>query len=141
AFDALIGDAQARLADATERGEAALAALATLAARDAHRAAERSRLVACRATAEASTQATRQRWREQLAALGELLLVDDPASAAAQQLADERVEAARGKLESARTARSQAEAVAKAGADAQGRVQARQADVEHHATKLREIDA
>lgn len=141
AFDVVIGDAQARLADATARLDAARASLATVAARDTQRTKERARLVACRATAVTSTVATQTRWREQLAALGELLLVDDPATAAAQQLAEERAEAARGKLEAARTARSQAEAVAKAGAEAQARVQARQTEVEHCARKLRDVDA
>ena len=140
-FDSLIAGAQARLGEATARGEAALATLATLAAREAHRAKEQARLVACRKTAEASSAATQKRWRELLAALGELLLVDDPANLDAQTLADDRVVAARAKLEAARTARHQAEAVAKAGAEAQSRVQARQTEVEHHARKLRDIDA
>lgn len=140
-FDAVIGDAQARLAEATQRGEAAVAVLATLSAREAQRGRERARLAACRATAETSIASAKQRWREQLAALGELLLVEDPASDAAQQLAEERLEAARGRLEAARAARSQAEAVANAGAEAQARVTARQNDVEHHAMKLRELDA
>ena len=140
-FDALIADAQTRLADAAAQGDAALATLAMLAARDHHRAAERKRLLAAHTTATTTAAATQQTWRDHLAALGELLLVDDPASAAAEQLAAERAEAARAKLEAARTARSQAEAVAKAGADAQARVQARQVDVELHARKLRELDA
>jgi exonuclease SbcC len=139
-FDAVIADAQVRLAEAIGRGDGALAALATLAARDGHRATERARLIACRATTEASTAAAQRRWRESLAALGELLLVDDPASDAAGRLAAERVETAKGKLEAARTARSQAEAVAKAGAEAQARVAARQSEVEHHAHKLRTLD-
>jgi DNA repair protein SbcC/Rad50 len=140
-FDAVIVDAQARLAEAIAQRDAALATLATLAARASHRATERARLVACMMTTQASTAAANKRWREALTALGELLLVDDPASAAAQQLADERVETGRAKLEAARAARSQAEAVAKAGADAQARVQARQTEVEHHTHKLRDIDA
>ena len=97
-------------------------------------------LVACKATTEASTAATQKRWRELLAALGELLLVDDPASDAAQRLANERLDTAKAKLEAARAARSQAEAVAKAGAEAQARVAARQTEVEHHAHKLRDLD-
>jgi len=139
-FDAVIGDAQSRLAEAVVRGEGALATLATLAARDGQRATERARLIACRATTEASTAATQRRWRESLAALGELLFVDDPATDAAGQLAAERVETAKAKLEAARAARSQAEAIAKAGADAQARVAARQSEVEHHANKLRDLD-
>ena len=82
----------------------------------------------------------RSSWRELLAALGELLLVDDPASEAAQRLANERLDTAQAKLEAARAARSQAEAVAKAGAEAQARVAARQTEVEHHAHKLRDLD-
>jgi exonuclease SbcC len=140
-FDAVIGDAKARLAEAVTRGDAALAALATLAARDAHRATERARLIACRATTEASTAAAQRRWRESLAALGELLLVDDPASGAAAKLAAERVETAKAKLEAARAARSQAEAVAKAGAEAQARVAARQTEAELHAQKVGGVDA
>jgi exonuclease SbcC len=140
-FDVVIGDAQARLAESAARCEAALAVLATLAARDTHRGKERARLVSCRATAQTSAAATQRKWREQLAALGELLLVDDPATAEATRLAEERADAARGKLDAARAARHQVEAVAKAGAEAQARVQARQTDVEHHAQKLRDIDA
>jgi exonuclease SbcC len=141
AFDTLIADAQAKLAEAIARRDAARATLATLAARDEHRMTERNRLMSCLATAQATSKACHARWREQLASLGELLLVDDPASPAAEQLTTERIEAARAKLEAARTARSHAEAVANASNEAQARVQARQADVEHHAHKLRELEA
>jgi DNA repair protein SbcC/Rad50 len=141
AFDALIGDAQAALADAAAASEHAVATLATLTAREAQRAADHARLVACRATAEASAAGAQRAWRAQLASLGELLLVDDPATPAAQQLAGERLDAVRAKLEAARGARSQAEAAAKAAGEAQARVQARQADVEHHVHALRDIDA
>jgi exonuclease SbcC len=140
AFDALIVDAQERLAEAVSRADAALATLATLAAREAHRAKEKTRLAAVRATTETTIAATSRTWREQLASLGELLLVDDPTSDAAAQLAIERTEAAHAKLESARGARSQAEAVAKAATEAQARVQARHADVEHHVHALRNAD-
>ncbi len=140
-FDAVIADARTRLAEAVAQGETAVATLATLAARASPRATERARLVSCMVTTQATTAGAQKRWRESLAALGELLLVDDPASAAAQQLAEERIETAKASLEAARAARSQAEAQAKAGAEAQARVQARQADVEHHARKLRDIDA
>lgn len=140
AFDTLIADAQAKLAEAIARRDAARAKLATLAAREEHRLTERNRLMACLATAQATSKACHARWREQLASLGELLLVDDPASAAAEQLATERIDAARAKLEAARTARSHAEAVANASNEAQARVQARQADVEQHAHKLRELE-
>jgi exonuclease SbcC len=141
AFDTLIADAQAKLADAIARRDASRATLATLAARAEHRLKERNRLMSCLATAQATSKACHARWREQLASLGELLLVDDPASPAAEQLTTERIEAARTKLEAARTARSHAEAVANANNEAQARVQARQADVEHHAHKLRELEA
>lgn len=140
AFDTLIADAQTKLAEAIARGDAARATLATLTVRDEHRVLERNRLISCLATAQATSKACHARWREQLATLGELLLVDDPASPAADQLATERIEGARAKLEAARTARSHAEAVANASSEAQARVQARQADVEHHAHKLRELE-
>ncbi len=141
AFDGLIGDAQAALGDAIAASERAIAALATLAAREGQRATEHARLVSCRSTADASTTRAQTSWKSQLAALGELLLVDDPATRAAEQLAHERLETARSKLESARSARSGAEAAAKAASDAQARVQARQADVEQHVQALRDIDA
>ncbi|HUS27714.1 MAG TPA: AAA family ATPase, partial [Kofleriaceae bacterium] len=140
-FDALIVDAQTRLAEAIARGDAARSILATLAAREQHRATERTRLTSCLNTADATAQAAHARWRTQLASLGELLLVDDPSTPAAQQLADERIEGARTKLEAARAARSHAEAAANAANEAQARVQARHADVEHHALRLRELEA
>ncbi|NVB80868.1 MAG: AAA family ATPase, partial [Kofleriaceae bacterium] len=139
-FEPLIADAQDKLAESSDRFERALATLAGLDARDQHRAVERQRLTSCLATAERSAAAAQASWREQLAALGELLLVDDPSSDAAKQLADDRIVAARSKLDAARTARHQAEAVAKAGADAQALVQTRHNDVEQHARSLRELD-
>jgi len=141
AFDTLITDAEARLTEAAARGEAAIALLAHLAARDEQRGVERARLVACRATAEATAVAAQIAWKQQLAALGELLLIEEPASDAARQLVDERVEAARQRLEIARRARSEAEAVAKASADANARVHARQTEVEHHAETVRGLAA
>ncbi len=92
-------------------------------------------------TADSNVELAAKAWREQLAALGELVLVGDAASAEAAELAAERAEAARAKLEAARAARSQAEAAAKAVADAQARVQMCAAEVEHHGGALREVDA
>jgi exonuclease SbcC len=140
-FDTLIADAQSRLRDVITRAEVALAALATLTARDAQRTKDLARLAAARKTTDDAIAACTRRWRDQLSSLGELLLVDDPATDAAAHLAIERTEAARAKLESTRSARSQAEAVAKAAAEAIARVQARQADVDHHAAALRQIES
>jgi exonuclease SbcC len=141
ALDTLITDAEARLAEATARGDAAVAQLAQLAARDEQRGVERARLVSCRATAEATAVAAAAAWRQQLAVLGELLLVDDPASDAAHRLVQDRVDAARQRLEAARRARAEVEAVAKASQEALGRVHARQTEVEHHADTLAKLAA
>jgi exonuclease SbcC len=141
ALDTLITDAEVRLAEAVARGEAAVAQLAQLTARDEQRAAERTRLVSCRATAQATAVAAAAAWRSQLAGLGELLLVEDPASDAAQRLVQDRVDAARQRLEAARRARAEVEAVAKASQEALGRVHARQTEVEHHADTLAKLSA
>ncbi len=141
AIDQLVADAEAKRDEVAAFGDAAMAELAQLDARDKASAAEMRRLLHIRETADASVEAEARTWRDQLAALGELVLVVDPASPEAEQLAAERVEAARGKLEAARAARSQAEAAAKAVAEAQARAQICAAEVEHHATTLRELDA
>jgi exonuclease SbcC len=135
-LDTLVADAEARLADAAARCDAAIAQLAQLAARDEQRGVERARLIACKATADATAEVAQAAWRKQLAALGQLLLVEDPAGDAARQLVDERTEAARQRLEAARRARAEVEAVAKASQEALTRVHARQTEVEHHADTL-----
>src|SRR6185503_1762895 len=140
AIDAVIADAEACRDEAAAYADALVADLAQLDARDKTRTADIARCVHSRETADASIDAAARAWREQLAALGELVLVGDPASPEAERLAAERAEAARAKLEAARAARSQAEAAAKAVAEAQARVQICAADVEHHATALREVD-
>ncbi len=141
AFDVVIGETDAARADAAARFDQAVAALAILDARALQHAADRARLASTRTAIEASVASAVQVWREQLAALGELVLVADPATPAAEELAAERAEVARGKLEAARAARSEAVAASKAIADAQARIQARQADVDHHASGLQELDA
>src|SRR5690606_41746539 len=60
-FDALIADAGARHAEAVREVETTVATLATLAARDAHRAAQQSRLADARTAAAASGDAARPR--------------------------------------------------------------------------------
>jgi DNA repair protein SbcC/Rad50 len=139
AFDELIAEESRKLAETSIFIDAAIAELAELDARDKTRASEMQRLASLRAIAEASIEDTSTKWREQLAALGELVLVADPASPAAERLAAERTDVARAKLEAARAARSQAEAAAKAVAEAQARVQVCAAEVEHHTTALREL--
>ncbi|HEY1547213.1 MAG TPA: AAA family ATPase, partial [Kofleriaceae bacterium] len=141
ALDTLVADAETKRDEAIAFGDAHRAELAQLDARDGSRSADMARLANLRRTAEANVDAAGKTWREQLAALGELVLVGDPASREAEALADERAEAARAKLEAARAARSQAEAAAKAVADAQARVQMCAAEVEHHGGALREVDA
>ena len=141
AFDVVIAEADAARGEAAARCDVAIAALAVLDARAFQHATDRERLAAARTTIAATVETTARTWREQLAALGELVLVADPATPEAEQLAVERVEVARGKLETARAARSEAVAASKAIADAQARIQARQADVDHHATGLHELEA
>lgn len=141
AFDALIGSAQASLDEAIALSETAVTTLANLAARQAQRDTEHARLTASRAAAETTSKGAKTSWHAQLSSLGVLLLVEDPATPAAQSLADERLAAARHTLETARATRGQVDAAMKAAAEAQARVQARQAEVEHHVTALRELDA
>src|SRR5262249_31721665 len=94
------------------------------------------RIASGRATIEASARTLVASWREHLAGLGELMLVDDPASGAALALAEDRVEAARKRLEEARAIRSQAEAATKAAQDAQAQILTWQANLEQVATRL-----
>jgi exonuclease SbcC len=140
AIDALVASAETKLAEVAAFIDAQIAELAQLDARDRTHAAEAVRLANVRATTDASIEAAAKAWRDQLAALGELVLVADAASPDAERLAAERADAARGKLDAARAARSQAEAAAKAVAEAQARVQLCAAEVEHHASSLRELD-
>jgi exonuclease SbcC len=141
AFDALIADAERALAEATARWEAATKLIAQLDARELQREAERARFANTRATAQTSADSLARDWTAQLAALGELSLVTDPATPTAEQLATERAEAARARLETARATRSAAEAAHKAVAEAQARVQVCQADLDHHLAELRELAA
>jgi exonuclease SbcC len=140
AIDALVASAETKLAEVAAFIDAQVTELAQLDARDRTHAAEAVRLANVRATTDASIEAAAKAWRDQLAALGELVLVGDAASPEAERLAAERGDAARGKLDAARAARSQAEAAAKAVAEAQARVQICAAEVEHHASSLRELD-
>ncbi|HEX4455352.1 MAG TPA: AAA family ATPase [Kofleriaceae bacterium] len=141
ALDTLVADAEAKRDEAIAFGDSHRAELAQLDARAGMRSADMARLANLRRTADANVELAAKAWREQLAALGELVLVGDAASTEADVLANERAEAARIKLEAARAARSQAEAAAKAVADAQARVQMCAAEVEHHGGALREVDA
>ena len=140
AFDDVIRDADARLAEAGARFDAAGAALATLAARGPQRERERTRLTGHRAKADDAATAAVGAWRDRLASLGELLLVDDPGSAAAAALAKEREDAARAALDAARATRGEAEGAAKATSEAQAQVLARQADVDQQARRLAELE-
>jgi DNA repair protein SbcC/Rad50 len=141
AFDALIADAERTLAEATTQWESATKLIAQLDARDSQRDAERTRFASTRGTAQTSVEVLAREWGAQLAALGELSLVTDPAHPAAERLASERTEAARTRLESARATRSAAAAAHKAVAEAQARVQVCQADLDHHLAELRELAA
>jgi exonuclease SbcC len=141
AFDTLIGDAECAHAVAASKWDVAVAQIAQLAARATQRDGERARLASSRATVEASTETSGRAWREQLAALGELVLAADPATPDAERLAAERAQLAHERLEAARTARSEAVAAAKAVADAQARVQVCQANLDQHLGQLRELGA
>ncbi len=140
AFDTLIADAEAQLAAAGHTFDSAIGELAQLAARGGQRAAEKTRLDACLATVAATATAATSAWRGQLGALGELLLVGEPAGLDARELAIERAAAAKATLDAARAARSHAEAAVKAAGEAVARVQTCQADVELHATAVRDVD-
>ncbi|MEO8843075.1 MAG: AAA family ATPase [Kofleriaceae bacterium] len=141
AFDTLIADAERTLAEATAQGESATKLIAQLDARDSQRDTERTRFASTRGTAQTSVEALVREWAGQLAALGELSLVTDPAHPAAERLASERTEAARTRLEAARATRSAAAAAHKAVAEAQTRVQVCQFDLDHHLAELRELAA
>src|SRR6185503_5963162 len=92
-------------------------------ARDHQRERERGRLVKHRASVVAAADAAIGTWRAKLAALGELLLEGDPATAAAGMLAADREAAAKKRLEDARAVRHQTEAATKAAQEAQAEMQ------------------
>jgi exonuclease SbcC len=140
AFDELIGEADERLAEAAAGVERAAHDLAHVAARDRQRAKERARLVACLATADATAASAAERWRSQLATIGELPLVADPAAREAGGLARERAAAAWARLEAASDARRQVEAVATAMQEAQAVIVTRQAELAQRADELRAAD-
>ena len=139
AFDALITDAERGHADAVTAWEAANRAISQLELRGSQHELERVRDASARAAALASAEHHTRAWRSQLAALGELILVAEPATSEATELASERAAAARAKLEAARAARSAAQAAEKAISEAQARVQVCQAGLEHHLAELREV--
>jgi len=141
AFDELIASAEAALAEASSGWDAATKLLAQLDARDAQREAERARFASTRATAATSAESLARDWRDQLTALGELILVTDPAAPEASRLAAERSDTAKAQLEAARLQRSAAVAAHKATADAQARVQVCQSNLDHHVGELAEVAA
>ncbi len=139
AFDALIADAERGHGEAIAAWEAATRAISQLELRLSQHELERVRNASTKATALASAEIHARDWRAQLAALGELILVSDPATAEATQLAAERAAGARAKLETARAIRSAAQAAEKAITEAQARVQVCQADLDHHLSDLRDV--
>ncbi|HEX3477116.1 MAG TPA: AAA family ATPase, partial [Kofleriaceae bacterium] len=146
ALDGVIAAAAERLAATLGELDAIAGGLVAITARDRQREREAVRLAQLQAAAVASAAAQVAAWRAQLGALGELMLVDDPATAAAEALAADRQDAARSKLEAARVTRSQTEAATKAAQDAQAEVQlcqvaldqltGKRSDLEHRAAEL-----
>ncbi|HEY6036300.1 MAG TPA: SbcC/MukB-like Walker B domain-containing protein, partial [Kofleriaceae bacterium] len=141
AFDELVARAEAALAESNAAWDAATKLIARFDANDLQRDAERVKFASTRATAATNAEALARDWRDQLTALGELILVTDPAAPEAAKLAAERSETAKAQLESARLQRSAAVAAAKATADAQARVQVCQSNLDHHVGELAEIAA
>jgi exonuclease SbcC len=139
AFDGVIAAAQTSVGEAAARLDTTTATLAAIAAREQHRERERARFVSHRATAIASAAGAVGIWREHLAGLGELMLVDDPSTVAAERLAGEHEAAAKQRLEAARDTRRQTEAATKAAADAQAEVQLIRAHVDQLAARLAEV--
>ena len=139
AFDALIADAERDHAGAVGAWHAATTLIGQLELWGAQHELERTRNASTRATARASAESYARDWRTQLAGLGELILVIDPATPEAAQLAAERAAAARTKLEVARAARSAAQAAEKAINEAHARVQICQVELDHHLGDLREV--
>ena len=140
ALDGVIAAADDRLAGTVAALDGIAAELAAITARDRQRDRDRARLGQLRAAAVASAGGAVTAWRDRLGALGELLLVDDPALPAAEALAADRLALARDKLEAARATRSQTEAASKAAHDAQAEVQLCQVALDQVASKLGEID-
>ncbi len=140
ALDEVIASASDRLAVTTAELEGIAAETAAIAAREQHRVREQARLARERAAAVASATAATATWRDHLGALGELMLVDDPAAGAAEALAADRLAIAKKKLEEARATRHQTEAATKAAQDAQAEVQLGQVAVDQLAGKLAELD-
>ena len=140
ALDDVIASAEGRLATTQAELDAIATQVAAITARDQHDARERARLTRDRAAAVAGTGSAITVWRDQLGALGELLLVDDPGLPAAEALAADRQAQAKKKLEDARMTRSQTEAATKAAQDAQAEVQLCQVAVDQLAGKLGELD-
>jgi exonuclease SbcC len=140
ALDDVIAGAEERLAATVAELDTIATQLAEIAAREQHHEREHARHARERTARAASAEAAVATWRDHLGALGELLLVEDPASPAAEDLAADRATLAKKKLEDARMTRSQAEAAAKAAQDAQAEVQLCQVAVDQLAVKLAEHD-
>ena len=147
-FDEVIRVEEQRLAETTAALDATHAALAALTARAHERTKDRERLVRHRDTALSSTASDATRWREQLCALGELLLETNPATLEAQRIAAELDASARARLEQARAVFSQTQAATKAAQDAQAEMQLAQAAVDHahalvvdHDRRIAELEA
>src|SRR5947209_1045368 len=109
-------------------------------AREGQRDNERARLVQQRAAAVATAAAQGAIWRDLLGALGELLLVEDPATAAGAALAADRQSIARARLEAARTTRSQTEAATKAAQDAQAEAELGRVALDQLVDRRRELE-
>jgi DNA repair protein SbcC/Rad50 len=140
ALDDVIASAAARLATTQGELDEIAARVAAIAARDQHHGREHARLTRDRATLVAAAASAVTTWRDRLGALGELLLVEDPAVPAAEALAADRQAQARKKLEEARVTRSHTEAATKAAHDAQAEVQLCQITVDQAAGRLAELD-
>ncbi|HEX4419538.1 MAG TPA: AAA family ATPase, partial [Kofleriaceae bacterium] len=140
ALDDVIAAAEVRLAATLAELDAIARQAAAIAARDDHRRHDQGRLVRQREALAASAVARVAAWRDRLGALGELLLVGDPAEPAASALAADRQALARKKLEEARMTRHQTEAATKAAQEAQGQVQLCQTAVDQLTRKLAEHD-
>jgi exonuclease SbcC len=140
ALDDVIAAAAARLEATRGELDAIASELAAISARDPQRAGDGARLTAQRAAAIAEAATAGSAWRDQLGALGELLLAGDPGAPEAEALAADRHASARKALEDARTMRSQTEAATKAAQDAQAEVQLCQLAVEQLTGQLAELD-
>jgi len=140
ALDDVIAAAGARLAATQAELDAIATEVAAIAARHHEHTRGRARLVAQRTAVVGEAASAITAWRDQLGALGELLLAGDPATPAAEALAADRQALAKKALEDARATRSQTEAATKAAQDAQAEVQLGQVAVDQLAAKLGELD-